>query len=533
MTRRIPTAISQPRTRKERRRRSALGTRIAGDSISGVRARPVGSRPLRHQLERAAAPRVRRRERLARGESLAPHGGLERVVVAIRALARARRDPLQPCAFGCGVVHAPRVGGREHVADTGLELLALPLPVAGADPLGDGVGIGVGRLGDGGGDAVAHGRDEHLRHGGDEPAGCGRGRGPLARGLGAGLDIDPVEGGREDLGPRRHLVHERGQHLLQRHAAALAPEGVEELVLLVLQGALGCPGEVDPHRREQLVAGARRGLGRGLRLGLGGDRPGRGERQRAGRGTAVGERRGGGGAPGPLRCGPGLCGRPGTRVGVADAPGPDALEDLVEVGGRRPAGLGLGRRGGCRSGRGARRRRRRRVGHRARLGPALGDRCGRRLGLGRGLGLPDHLRRGWRGLGRGRDRGLGLGLGHLDERGFDDVGARQLADLERAHSGVVALVVARLVARVADGLRARVDARVGTQLVRLGALGREQRRRRHVDRDRVERPVRFEARERGCRLVVHLLQRAGTWSRARHARCAAPATAPGAPRAGG
>ena len=133
---------------------------------------------------------------------------------------------------------------------------------------------------------------------------------------------------------------------------------------------------------------------------------------------------------------------PGQRVGVADAPGPDALEDLVEVGGRRPAGLGLGRRGGCRPGRGARRRRRPgRVGHRARLGPALGDRCGRRLGLG--LGLPGHLRRGWHGLGRGRDRGLGLGLGHLDERGFDDVGARQLADLERAHSGVVALLVAR------------------------------------------------------------------------------------------
>src|SRR6266540_645132 len=117
-------AMIHPRTRKPRRRRGAVGTRIRGEAYCRGIEVPgrVVSRLLRavlfvHDREQAPTTRVRRRELLTGWEALPAPCGLERVVVGVRALALLGGNPTQACALRRGVVHTARVDRRKEIAD--------------------------------------------------------------------------------------------------------------------------------------------------------------------------------------------------------------------------------------------------------------------------------------------------------------------------------------------------------------------------------------------------------------------------------
>src|ERR671911_287299 len=176
ITSRMTPAMIHPRTRKPRRRRGTVGTRIGCEAY--CRGTDVPGRAIRRSLgaarfvgdgEQAPTTGVRGRELLAGREALPAPCGLERVVVRVGALTLLGRDPTKPSALGRGVVHPARVYGREQIPDAVVELLALPFPIARTDAVGDHVGVGVvaERFVDGGEQSIAEGRDEHLDHAGD------------------------------------------------------------------------------------------------------------------------------------------------------------------------------------------------------------------------------------------------------------------------------------------------------------------------------------------------------------------------------
>src|SRR5262249_10914339 len=132
ITSRMTAAMIHPRTRKPRRRRWAVGTRIGCEAY--CRGSAVPCRALRrsvvaalfvHHSEQAPASRVCGRELLPRWQPRRTSRRLERVVVGIRALTLLGGDPAQPWAFGSRVVHAARVDRRREV--NGARVRRLPL----------------------------------------------------------------------------------------------------------------------------------------------------------------------------------------------------------------------------------------------------------------------------------------------------------------------------------------------------------------------------------------------------------------------
>src|ERR687898_109222 len=121
ITSRMTPAMIHPRTRKPRRRRGTVGTRIGCEAY--CRGTDVPGRAIRRSLgaarfvgdgEQAPTTGVRGRELLTGREALPAPCGLERVVVRVGALTLLGRDPPKPSALWRGVVHPARVHGRER-----------------------------------------------------------------------------------------------------------------------------------------------------------------------------------------------------------------------------------------------------------------------------------------------------------------------------------------------------------------------------------------------------------------------------------
>src|SRR5215475_12380042 len=107
----MTAAMIHPRTRKPRRRRWTVGTRIGCEAY--CRGSAVPGRALRrsfvaalfvHDGEQTPASWVCGWELLPGREALPSPRRLERVVVGVGALTLLGGDPSQPCAFRRGVV---------------------------------------------------------------------------------------------------------------------------------------------------------------------------------------------------------------------------------------------------------------------------------------------------------------------------------------------------------------------------------------------------------------------------------------------
>src|SRR5215831_7191858 len=98
----MTAAMIHPRTRKPRRRRWAVGTRIGceaycrGSTVPGRALRRSFAALFVHDGEETPASRVCGRELLPGGKSLPSPRRLERVVVGVGALTLLGRDPPQP-----------------------------------------------------------------------------------------------------------------------------------------------------------------------------------------------------------------------------------------------------------------------------------------------------------------------------------------------------------------------------------------------------------------------------------------------------
>ncbi len=157
---------------------------------------------------------------------------------------------------GAALVGALRIRARQGVEKKSLQILGLPLAVPGADPLRRqslGLRTTVGQVDDGGRQALPEGRDDGLDQVGEGSGirfetcaltgyGCG------SRGIGR-REPRP-DGGR----PRGDPLVGAGQHRRRGPSALVAAHGVEDLVLLVLSGALGHLHERRDHRSQQRVA---------------------------------------------------------------------------------------------------------------------------------------------------------------------------------------------------------------------------------------------------------------------------------------
>ncbi len=196
----------------------------------------------------------------------------QRVVVGVGALTDFCGHPTQSRTGRCRVERSARVRGGEDVTEEAFEIGATPFSVARADHRAErGVQLGLRFVRAVGDDGVDRDR-EPVTEGGDEARGELRdqaARSPSGSTAPAGERpahrVRLVDRGLDDRGPGRVLLLGVGKDARRLDPAAAAADGVEELVVLVLEQALGRSERGHDEWREHLVASSSGGV-----VGIGG-----------------------------------------------------------------------------------------------------------------------------------------------------------------------------------------------------------------------------------------------------------------------